>query len=138
MKRHVSYYGFSLIELLVAVSLIAILSTLGISGFQAVTRGGRDALRKSELEQIRSALEMYRSETGSYPAESTTCLPDLTANYINPYPVDTNDPTLRYCYIRTSALMYQLCAHLENGGTQDLCGATTACGQNCNYQVINP
>ena len=51
MKKN---YGFTIIEILVSVGLIALLSTMGITGFQAITRGGRDALRKTELEKIKN------------------------------------------------------------------------------------
>ena len=66
--------GFTLIEILVSISVIALVSTIGVTGYQSVSRGGRDALRKSDLEQIRSALEIYKSEYGQYPAEASTCL----------------------------------------------------------------
>jgi len=132
--------GFSLIEILVAATLIGLLSTIGFTGFQAVTRSGRDALRKSDLEQIRSALEIYKSENGAYPANSSTCQSDeLTSDYINPYPDDPKPP-FSYCYVRgASALSYDLCAHLENGSTTDqFCGAVDSCTSNCNYVVTNP
>ncbi len=133
--------GFSLIEILVAASIIALLSTIGLNGFQVITRNGRDALRKSDLEAIRSALEIYKSENNAYPQDDGNCQPDFnqfTSDYIN-YPTDPKSPSLHYCYIRDSELSYRLCAHLENGNSEDqYCGADTACGQNCSYQVRNP
>ena|SRR3989344_9545165 len=131
--------GFTLIEILVSISVIALVSTIGVTGYQSVSRGGRDALRKSDLEQIRSALEIYKSEYGQYPAEASTCLADLSADYINPYPADPKDPNFIYCYIQSSSLTYELCAHLENGDSStDNCGGTGACISNCNYNVVNP
>lgn len=130
--------GFTLIEILVSATIIGLLATIGIAGFQSVTRSGRDALRKTDLEQLRSALEIYKSEAGFYPT-ATTCVANLSSDYINPYPSDPRAPTFRYCYIRDSTLTYRLCAHLENGSTTlDLCGGTNNCGVNCNYQVTNP
>lgn len=130
--------GFTLIELLVVITLIGILSAVSISGFQAITRGARDALRKSDLEQIRSALEIYKSNSGSYPVLSATCTAGLSADYINPYPNDPRAPTWQYCFVRDSSLTYRLCAHMENGDQNDYCGGSNACGSNCNYQVTNP
>lgn len=132
--------GFSLIEILVAATIIGLLSTVGFTGFQAVTRSGRDALRKSDLEQIRSALEIYKSENGAYPANSSSCESvDLTSDYINPYPEDPKPP-VKYCYIRgATGLTYELCAHLENGNTTDqFCAGINICTNNCNYVVTNP
>lgn len=136
--------GFTLIEILVVATLIGLLSTVGMTGFQAVTRSGRDAVRKSDLEQIRSALEIFKSENQRYPADDANCnvavSDTLVPNYIAKYPVDSKSPTYSYCYNQTSSLTYQICAHLENGGSTDLnCnGKPNSCGSNCNYQVSNP
>ncbi len=131
--------GFTLIEVLVAATIVALLSTIGLSGYQAITRSGRDALRKSDLEQIRSALEIYKSEKGNYPTPQTTCVPALPSSYINPYPADPRPASSKYCYVRQSNLTYQLCAHLENGAAADsYCGSLNLCTASCNYQVVNP
>ncbi len=130
--------AFTLIEVLVAATIVALLSTIGLSGYQAITRSGRDALRKSDLEQIRSALEIYKSENGAYPTPQTTCVPALPTSYINPYPADPRSSS-RYCYVWQTNLTYQLCAHLENGAAADsYCGSGNLCTSSCNYQVVNP
>ncbi len=136
--------GFTLVEILVTATIIGLLSTIGISGFQAITRSGRDALRKSDLEQLRSALEIYKSENQKYSTATTSCVADLTSAYINPYPVDPSKTTYKYCYVPAAdpALTYDLCAHLENGDASDNCGGTKACGGGtngvCNYKLNNP
>jgi len=134
--------AFTLIEVLVAATIVALLSTIGLTGYQAISRSGRDALRKSDLEQIRSALEIYKSDIGNYPTPATTCAPVLPTSYINPYPSDPKSPTYRYCYVQpTATLKYYICAHLENGDATDYsteCEGTNQCGSNCNYKVANP
>ena len=129
--------GFTMIEILVSATIIAVLSTIGVTGYQAVARGGRDALRKSDLEQIRSALEIYKSENSSYPTATSCGVDNLSPDYINPYPEDPRGYS--YCYIQSSPLTYELCAHLENGDPSDsYCGVTEACSGVCNYSVVNP
>ena len=59
--------GFTLIELLVAMTVAAVLMGLALVSYQSARKSARDAKRKSDLEQIRSALEMYRSDNGKYP-----------------------------------------------------------------------
>lgn len=59
--------GFTLVELLISVSIIAILIAIGIASYSTINKQSRDTKRKSDIEQIRSALEMYRSENGYYP-----------------------------------------------------------------------
>jgi len=131
--------GFTLIEILVTITIIALVSTIGVTGYQAVSRGGRDALRKTDLEQIRSALEIYKSENNSYPSVDN-CIPaELSLDYINPYPQDPKTPAFQYCYKSTSPLTYELCTHLENEDQNDnYCGNESACGSGCNYAVVNP
>src|SRR3989338_458737 len=135
-------HGFTLIEVLVAATIIGLLSTIGLGGFQAISRSGRDALRKTDLEQTRSALEIYKSENGSYPAAaSCSASGGLVPVYINTYPADTKSPTYVYCYNRITNLTYYICAHLENGDATDYsteCGGTNKCVSNCNYKVANP
>lgn len=136
--------GFTLIEILVSATIIGLLSTIGITGFQAITKSGRDALRKSDMEQIRSALEIYKSENGVYPTGTAACQLTLPTGYINNIPSDPKQPTYQYCYLwNSNPLIYSLCAHLENGDTAlqycgtDVCGNVTT-PQNCNYKVENP
>ncbi len=134
-------YGFTLIEVLVAATIVALLSTMGVGGYQAVTKNGRDALRKSDLEQIRSALEIYKSEVSDhkYPTASSCQASGLSPGYINPYPADSKSP-YQYCYIPSGdRLSYNLCAHLENkSDTDSYCNTSNNCGGSCNYQVTNP
>ncbi len=131
--------GFTLIEILVAATLISLLSTIGISGYQSVAKSGRDAVRKADLEQIRSALEIYKAENNSYPASSNCDPSGLVPNYLSKLPTDPKSPTYRYCYTRDTTLSYHLCAHLENGDSTELCTAGD-CGSGivCNYRVSNP
>ncbi len=78
--------GFSIVELLVVIAIMATLITLLLPNFVNVRQKGQDSRRKLDLEQIRSALEQYRSVNGYYP----TSLNTLTAPtvYISRLPTD--------------------------------------------------
>jgi prepilin-type N-terminal cleavage/methylation domain-containing protein len=56
--------GFTLLELLVVISIIVILITLGLSSFATAQKKGRDAKRKSDIKEIQTALEQYYSACG--------------------------------------------------------------------------
>lgn len=60
--------GFTLIEVLVAATIIAVLTAIGVVSYGNINKKSRDAKRKSDIEQIRSALEMYRADNGWYPS----------------------------------------------------------------------
>lgn len=137
--------GFTLIEVLVAASIIAILATIGMVSYQAAGRNGRDAKRKSDLEQLRSALEIYKSDNSVYSITTSCVASDLLLNkYINPYPTDPASNKYQYCYIQQAALKaYILCAYLENGGNSNIAACSSQCGSGgkpgvCNYSVTNP
>jgi type II secretion system protein G len=59
--------GFTLIELLVVISIISLLSAIVVTALGNVKGRARDAVRKSDLIQIKKALELYNLETGSFP-----------------------------------------------------------------------
>ena len=66
MKK-ISRNGFSFVELLVVVTIIAVIFSAGVVSYAEVSKKSRDARRKSDLEAIRSSLELCRSYAGVYP-----------------------------------------------------------------------
>jgi len=68
--------GFTLVELLLAMAILAILSSIGYSQFRNAQIKSRDAKRKSDAQAIIKALELYKSDTKNasfYPAHSSDC-----------------------------------------------------------------
>jgi len=67
--------GFTLIELMVVLTVIGVLMGLALVSHQGARKSARDGKRKADLEQIRSALEMYRADKEEYPcgSERDTC-----------------------------------------------------------------
>lgn len=59
--------GFTLIELMIAISIIAILSVIAVTVYGQVTMNARDARRKLDLLDIAQALEVYYQKNGRYP-----------------------------------------------------------------------
>lgn len=59
--------GFTIIEILVAVSVIAILATIGFSVFQSAQGKSRDARRVSDLNTITKVLEVNKTSAGYQP-----------------------------------------------------------------------
>lgn len=129
--------GFTLIELLVVITIIGILAGLLLVSFQGTRKSARDGKRKADLEQIRNALEMCRSDKGSYPVGTNPQSGGLIncTNYLPSVPKDPLDPTYLYPY-SSDGITYTLCAYLETGGTAT--GCVGSCGAACNWKVTNP
>jgi general secretion pathway protein G len=60
--------AFTLVELLIVMSIIGVLAAIGLGSFTTAQMRGRDAQRKSDLKQVSHALELYFNDHSSYPA----------------------------------------------------------------------
>ena len=59
--------AFTLLELLIAMVILALLTGLGIQSFGSVQKRSRDSRRKQDLANIAKALETYYNDFGQYP-----------------------------------------------------------------------
>ncbi|MEK7628474.1 MAG: type II secretion system protein [Patescibacteria group bacterium] len=67
--------GFSIIELLVVVAIIALLASLGFASFNIARTKARDARRVQDMKELQKALAQYIVNTGVFPiAVSSTTL----------------------------------------------------------------
>lgn len=116
--------GFTLIELLVVIAIIGILIAVGSISYTRAVRLSRDSRRKTDLEQIRQALETYRSENNQYPSDASLET-SLVPSFITTMPKDPKDGTAGYDYTydQTSLTTYTLCAELENSDVTTYCVA---------------
>lgn len=60
--------GFTLVELMVVIAIIAVLSMIGITVFRNAQVGSRDAKRRADIQSISSALEQRSIPGTGYPA----------------------------------------------------------------------
>ncbi|HET7098810.1 MAG TPA: prepilin-type N-terminal cleavage/methylation domain-containing protein [Patescibacteria group bacterium] len=66
-KSKLVFTGFTLVELLIVMAILAVLASIGIVSFRSSQVRGRDAQRKSDLKQIASSLELFYSDYSKYP-----------------------------------------------------------------------
>lgn len=87
--------GFTLVELLVTISIIAIISLAGVVVYTNVQQGARDARRREDLASIAAALETARNnEVGVYGNVPYSILP------ASDFPKDPSGA--RYCFAASS------------------------------------
>lgn len=122
--------GFTLIELIVAISIIAVMATIGFVLYGGTQKVSRDSKRMGDMKEVQKALEQYYALNKGYPALSTagsnTTIKNLTAlNNFFQLNVPPSDPNLggvndyEYKYYTcgggaTLATNYMICAKLEN------------------------
>jgi prepilin-type N-terminal cleavage/methylation domain-containing protein len=59
--------GFTLVEIIVVVSVIAVLSTVAYASFGEARKKARDTQRVSNISTLQTALRIMNDEIGSYP-----------------------------------------------------------------------
>lgn len=67
-RSRLAQRGFTLMELLVVMTIIALLSTVGIVGYRHSTKLSKEAVLKENLFQLRHALEQYHADRSRYPS----------------------------------------------------------------------
>ena len=96
-KNLLKFSGFTLIELMVVISIIAILATVGIVSYQVVLKNSRDARRLGDLRTIQTGLEQYFADQLFYPSAIGSSLTNCTGGvtgctvsktYLNIVPTD--------------------------------------------------
>jgi general secretion pathway protein G len=133
--------GFTFIEILVVLTIIAVLTAVGVTNYRVANQKARDGKRKADLEQIRAALELYRTDQATYPA-TLDFGGSLSAGGSTYMEVIPDDSTSGYNYSYSSDTnTYSLCAYLERTEASDpSCPAGSLnCGlANCNYGIKSP
>lgn len=132
--------AFTIVELIVVITIIAILSGGAALSITANARNARDTRRKTDLQQIKSALEFYRSNqvNSNYPtfaqyqvqSGSNFTYPALVPTYLETMPIDpssTQTSVTNYLYTPSPSgctntgtsycTSYTLSASLEDGTT---------------------
>lgn len=122
--------GFTLFELLVSISIIAILVAVASTSFSAAQKKARDARRMEDMESVRKAAEQYYMlSNGSYPLQALWVAGQAwTVNSQSVLPVFPSDPKgIGYTVPTTAtATAYCMCAFSENAS-----GNST--DRNCSY-----
>ncbi|MFH0943153.1 MAG: prepilin-type N-terminal cleavage/methylation domain-containing protein [Candidatus Beckwithbacteria bacterium] len=140
MKKLKAKSGFTFIEMLVTVTIIAVLTTIGTTSFRVANQKARDGRRQGDLQQVRAALELYRTDQDVYP--TTAQFPDagesLAAGGVTYLGEMPGDPLEGNSYVYSSdGSTYILAAYLELAKSDD--SAVAGCSEaGCNYEVSSP
>lgn len=104
MKNFQNNKGFTLIELLVVISIIGLLSSLAVVSLNSARVKARDALRKADMAQMRTALGLYYFDNDSYPVCGSTNFDESVADFGATVGTDGEDGSECYITVLDNAL----------------------------------
>jgi prepilin-type N-terminal cleavage/methylation domain len=142
--------AFTLVELLVVISIIGLLSTIATVSLSSARAKSRDTKRMADLRQISTAIELFYSVNSYLPRNAAGwCTYISNPAYIGQIPDDLNpylahvplDPTLHgqvgdyFYYNRDNQTKYILCAQLEKATGQSYDYSACTGGSVYNYCI---
>lgn len=84
-ERRLGERGFTLIELMIVMSLIVILAGIGLAVHANSQTRAREAVLKENLFRMRDAIDQYYADKNAYPATLEAL---VTEKYLRAIPVD--------------------------------------------------
>lgn len=83
-RRKAAQKGFTLIELMVVVTIIGILAAVAVSNVKYAQQKAREAALRDDLYEMRKAIDSFYADKQRYPAN----LEELVPAYMRKVPVD--------------------------------------------------
>ena len=84
-SRHRSGAGFTLIELMIVMSLIVILASIGLTIYTSSVIRAKESVLKEDLFRMRDAIDQYYADKGKYPVTLDSL---VSEKYLRSIPVD--------------------------------------------------
>jgi prepilin-type N-terminal cleavage/methylation domain-containing protein len=136
MKKTNSQKGFTLIELMVAIAIVAVLSTIGITLFQSTQSQARDSRRRQDIDAFSTVLETnFNPTTGVY---TTPTAANFAGGTLPVDPLGSSYSTYNLVIDPVDGSSYVVCAQTENNtGNSSTNDALTPSGTLTYYCRVN-
>jgi len=133
--------GFTLMELLIVIAILAILMVVGGTNWMAQQKKAFDSRRKGDLAKMKILLENYYNDNGCFPSQgdwtTATCniIPSFSPHYTDNFLCDPESKA-RYIYVPINdstgnpCAGYRLYTNLKNPIDPDIeaSGCSHGCG----------
>jgi general secretion pathway protein G len=76
--------GFTLVELMIVIIILAVLTGIAVPSYMALRNRARESATESEMKNLATSLELYQADNEDYPTTAeglAACSP-----YMNPIP----------------------------------------------------
>jgi general secretion pathway protein G len=77
--------GFTLIEVLIVVTLIVVLAGIGLATYSTSVRRAKEATLREDLFRMNDAIDQYHADKGSYPPDISAL---VSGGYMRQIPKD--------------------------------------------------
>ena len=139
--------AFTLVELLVVISIMSILTVITVSQFTAARIRSRDVARKADLNSLSKALQNYYADYGLFPDEEKFDwggeFNDAGYIYMKVVPRENSENLDEYCYeVNGDGDMFALYSELENEDDEEYnkegdAYSTSNCSGPYNYAIFS-
>lgn len=127
MRRNVS--GFTIVELLIVIVVIAILATISVVAYNGIQNRAYDSSVQSDLKALATKLELFKASSlnSTYPDPGTLNTDTLTFRATkNAYQTTGLSQNLSYCYSSSDYSKYVIVARSKSGTFFYISNITTA------------
>jgi general secretion pathway protein G len=130
--------GFSLIELLVVISIIGILLAVLVTNFMGARERAKDSQKVQDMVGLKNALRMYYNDNQAYPTPASNMVGVGISGY---YPGIVSVNSVGYTYaISTDSDSFSLCTTVTGDASGDAINSQLKCGRNisiCGMGIVD-
>lgn len=120
--------GFTLIELLVVITIIGVLTSLFIANMVSVRERAKDARKKSNLNELKTALRLYYNDNQNYPLAADVPSPGSSFTSAGGTVYMQEVPEYSTYTLYNNGDSFRVSVELDNTSDTEICESWTKCG----------